>query len=127
MRNGRSGGVADVGRQGNANGLEQGADAAGDGRAQHLRLAVLGKLDLLQPVEVAQGICPLRLDARRLAARLQLLAQDEGKEEAEDMAPDPRFNPFASRHSYPTNTKRTKRTCWLPRGERYKTHAPFGK
>ncbi|WP_245485596.1 transposase [Mesorhizobium sp. M5C.F.Ca.IN.020.29.1.1] len=26
-----------------------------------------------------------------------------------------------------TNTKLTKRTGWAPKGERYRTHAPFGK
>ncbi|QND62219.1 transposase [Mesorhizobium huakuii] len=26
-----------------------------------------------------------------------------------------------------TNTKLTKRTGWAPKGERFRTHAPFGK
>src|SRR5215213_3851901 len=82
------GSVADVGRQGDAGGPEEGADDAGGGRAQGHLPPVLGDLDLLQPIEIDQHIAPLRPEAGLAAARVQLLAQHQGEEGAEDVAAD---------------------------------------
>src|SRR5215203_876871 len=59
-RAGRSGcaGVADVGRQGHANRLEQRADDAGGGRAQGHLPPVFADRDLLEAIEVAQHVTP---------------------------------------------------------------------
>lgn len=78
--------VADVGRQGDAGGLEQGAGDAGRGRAQDHLLAGLVDLDFLQAVEVAQHVAPLRAEAGGAAPVLEFLAQHERQEGTEDVA-----------------------------------------
>ena len=44
--------------------------------------------DLLQTIEITQGVPPFRLDAGFVAAGLKLLSQDQGEEGAEDVATD---------------------------------------
>jgi hypothetical protein len=68
----RSGG-ADVGRQRDAQGLEQLAGTTGDGGAQDEALAVRRDLDLLETIEVAPDLVPLRLEASGGAAIGELL------------------------------------------------------
>ena len=77
---GVGGAFPDVGRQRHAGGLEQLAGAANDGGAQDEALAVLFDLDFLQAFEIAHDVAPLGPEALGRAARLQLLAQDQGEE-----------------------------------------------
>ena len=74
------GGVPDILGQGDAGGLEQRADGALGRCAQGDFLAVTLDGDLLQAVEVAQDIRPFGGDPGFVAACLQLLPEDEGKE-----------------------------------------------
>ena len=54
-------GLTDVGRQRDADGLENTADVTGDRRAQDEVLALLFGLDLLQAVELPEQRAPLWL------------------------------------------------------------------
>jgi hypothetical protein len=79
-------GVVDIGRQRDADGLEDTADGARHRCAQDEVLAVLLGFDLLQAVEFAQQRAPLRLQVGGGEAVFQRLAQDERQERAEHVA-----------------------------------------
>jgi hypothetical protein len=71
-----------------AGSFEDGTDSALCLGAQDDGIAVVLDGDLLQAIEIAQGIPPFGLDAGFVAACLKLLSQDQGEEGAEDMAAD---------------------------------------
>ena len=57
-------GLADIGRQRDADGLEDAADVTGDRRAQYEVLVVLLGFDFLQAIELPDQRTPLRLQVR---------------------------------------------------------------
>src|SRR5262249_25052917 len=72
-----------VGGQGDANRLKElTSDARGRG-AQQEALAILLKLDFLQPVEIAQDVVPFGCDVVPVEAILEFLDEQQGKEGAE--------------------------------------------
>src|SRR5208282_2918416 len=75
--------LADVGRQRDADSLEDTADVTCDRGSQNEVLALLFGFDLLQAVEFAEQRAPLRLQAHTGEAIFQGLAQDERKERTE--------------------------------------------
>ena len=72
-----------IGRQGDAGGLEDAADLAGDGGAGRNALAVLLDGRFLQPVEIAQQIGPFDNQAVAVAQIGQLLLQHQGEKRAD--------------------------------------------
>jgi hypothetical protein len=86
---GWSGGAfVQVRRQGDASGLEDAADLAGDGGTGGDALAVLLNRGFLEAVEIAQQIGPFNDEAAALAQVRELLLQHQGEERAEHMAAD---------------------------------------
>ena len=79
-------GAADQGRQGDAEGLEHDASAAGGGVAQDVALGVLFDLSFAQAFEVVHDVGPFEAVTVRGQAILELLAHDQGEERAEDVA-----------------------------------------
>jgi hypothetical protein len=75
-------------RQGDASGLEDAADLAGDGGAGGNALAVLRNGCLLETVEIAQQVGSFDGEAVARAQVGQLLLQHQGEERAEHMAAD---------------------------------------
>src|SRR5215204_6802411 len=90
-------GSLDPGWQSDAGGLQEGCGTAIGLCAHGPDLA--GALDrgVLQTVEVAQHVAPLRPQARLAAALVELLAQDEGEEGAEHVTPDGRVRGVVDR------------------------------
>ena len=80
--------LTDERRQGDADGLADDTGTAGGLDAQHEALGSLIDGDLLDPVEVAHDVCPFRLGAGGVETFVELLAQDEGEEGAEQVADD---------------------------------------
>jgi len=81
-------GAADEGRQGDAQCLE---DGAGGGRRrvpQQVTFSILLDLGFAQAFEIVDDVGPFEIVAGGEEAVLQLLAQDKGKEGAEDVASD---------------------------------------
>ena len=64
------------------------AGDAGGGRAEDEALSILLGLDLLQAIEIGEQFAPFRLQACRRQHFLQVLAQDQREEAAEDVAAD---------------------------------------
>ena len=77
-----------IGRQGDAGGLEDAADLAGDSGAGGDTLAVLLDGRLLEAVEVAEEVGPFDNQAVALAQVGQLLLKHQREEGAEHMAAD---------------------------------------
>src|ERR1700730_10670731 len=75
-----------VGRQGDANRLKELTSDAGGRGAQQEALAILLKLDFLQPVEIAQDVVTFGCDVVPGAAILEFLAEQQSKEGAELVA-----------------------------------------
>src|SRR3984893_3943399 len=75
-----------VGRQGDANRLKELTSDAGGRGAQQEALAILLKLDFLQPVEMAQDVVPFGCDVVPVEAILEFLDEQQGKEGAEHVA-----------------------------------------
>src|SRR6202047_4637991 len=75
-----------VGRQGDANRLKELTSDAGGRGAQQEALAILLKLDFLQPVEIAQDVVPFGCDVVPVEAILEFLDEQQGKEGAEHVA-----------------------------------------
>jgi hypothetical protein len=91
-----------IGRQGDAGGLEDAADLAGDGGAGGDALAVFLDHGLLEAVEIAQQVGPFDDEAVAVAQIGQLFLQHQGEERAEPRTPDHR--------------KKAKRTALKDRG-----------
>ena len=84
---GWSGGAfVQIGRQGDAGGLEDAADLPGDGGAGGDALAVLVDGGLLETVEIAQQVGPFDDEAVAVAQIGQFLLQHQGEERAKHMA-----------------------------------------
>ena len=77
-----------IGRQGDASGLEGAADLAGDSGAGGDALAVFLNRGFLEAVEIAQHIGPFNGVAVALAQVGQLLLQHQSEERAEHVATD---------------------------------------
>jgi hypothetical protein len=77
-----------IGRQGDAGGLEDAANLAGDSGAGGDALAVFFDRGVLETVEIAQQVGPFDDEAVALAQIGQLLLQRQGEERAEHMAAD---------------------------------------
>ncbi len=82
------GAFVQIGRRGDAGGLEDPADLADDGGTDGNALTVLRDCRLLKTVEIAQQIGSLEDDATALAQIGQLLLQHQGEKRAEHMAAD---------------------------------------
>src|SRR2546423_3880733 len=76
----------EVGRQGGANRLKELSGDSGGRGAQQEALAILLKLDFLQPVEIAQDVVPFGCDVVPVEAILEFLGEQQGKEGAEHVA-----------------------------------------
>jgi hypothetical protein len=77
-----------IGRQGDAGGLKDAADLAGDSGAGGDALAVLVDGHFLEAVEIAQQVGPFDREAVALAQIAELLLQHQGEERAEHVAAD---------------------------------------
>ena len=75
-----------IGRQGDAGGLEDAADLAGHGGAGGNALAVLLNGGFLETIEIAQQVGPFDDEAVALAEIGQFLLQHQGEERAKHMA-----------------------------------------
>src|SRR5580693_3340334 len=75
-----------VGRQGDPNRLKELTSAAGGRGAQQAALAILLKLDFLQPVETAPDVVPFGCDVVPVEAILEFLDEQQGNEGAEHVA-----------------------------------------
>ena len=79
-------GAANERRQGDAEGSEHSAGATGSGIAQDVALAVLLDLGLAQACEILHDVGPFEVMAGRDQPVLELLAQDQSQERAEEGA-----------------------------------------
>ena len=70
-----------VGRQGDANRLKELTSDARSRGAQQEALAILLKLDFLQPVEIAQDVVPFGCDVVPVEAILELLDDSRARKE----------------------------------------------
>lgn len=75
-----------IGRQGDAGGLEDATDLAGDGGAGSDALAVLLEGRFLETVEIAQQVGPFDNETVAVAQIGQFLLQHQGEERAEHVA-----------------------------------------
>ena len=84
----RRGQLADERRQGDTDGLADDTGTAGGLDTQHEALGALIDGDLLDPVEIANDVGPFRVGGCGVETFVELLAQDEGEEGAEQVADD---------------------------------------
>jgi hypothetical protein len=84
----RVGEFLEVGRQGDANCLEQLAGGACGRGTQQEALAILLEGDFLQPVEIAQDVVPLGGDVVAAQPIFEFFSEQQGEKGAEHMAAD---------------------------------------